>query len=126
MKICGRKTVFNISYDNKIRCFEAEIEGKIITDGTKSGLLKGKMRIVKEIDMPALTTEQRIYFAIKAAQLVLSPGTIPQFDNWADKWLSGENRCYDAAYAASYAAHADGAKILLLSELAKEAINWKR
>ena len=83
----------------KMRLFVAE--GEIVA---REGQLKcgvHALKIVEEIPVPVLTTEQRVKFAILCAKCVC---TDVAWNAWADKWLSGENRSEAAAWEAAEAA----------------------
>lgn len=74
--------------------WEAEAEGQIKSDnGLKFGCTK--LTTVKRIDLPAVTTTQRVRFAILCAKQVCID---PAWNVWADKWLSREDRA-EAAWA---------------------------
>jgi hypothetical protein len=83
--------------------WEAEAAGTIMDDKR----LKGgstTMCIVKQMELPIVSTTQRVAFAILCA---LEACQDAEFVKWATNWLSGEDRTYeaaDAAYAAAYAA----------------------
>jgi len=49
--------------------------------------------IVKEVEMPAITTEHKLAFAIKAVGAIYD---FPAYEKWADEWVSGTNRSKDA------------------------------
>jgi hypothetical protein len=89
-----------------------EARGIVATsDGTKVGCKR--LKVVKQIPRPTVTREQRIRFAILAAQAVIGDSH-PIWSVWANKWLSGEDRTVSAAAsaaasAASVAAHAASA-----------------
>ena len=94
------------------RLFTCLVEGGQKDDrGLKGGCTK--LTLIKEIPLPVVTKNQKIAFGILCAQQVYSDnGGV--WDNWAEKWLSGEDRSEksrvdaadaDAAYA-SYAANA--------------------
>jgi len=51
---------------------------------------------------PTLSAAVRVRAAIYCAQAVLEPGTVPEWDAWAEAWLRGE-RTAEAARAASLA-----------------------
>jgi hypothetical protein len=87
-----------------MRLWQFEPEGEIITDGSKSGCKAG--RTIKEIPIPEITTEQRVEIAIRCA-LPICKNT--KWLEWANKWLSGEDRTTESAYAASAAAYAASA-----------------
>jgi len=79
------------------RMFEAETEGPVESDkGLKFGAVK--MRLVREIDAPALTAEQRVRFAILCAVEVHNEAG---FNTWAQDWLSGKDRTAEAAWKAA-------------------------
>jgi hypothetical protein len=80
-----------------------EAEGEV---GLRDGQLKcgcKALTTVREIPLPAVTTEMRVRFAIMCAQEVCA---CPSWNAWADKWLSGEDRSEAAAGAAAAAAYA--------------------
>lgn len=81
------------------RLFGIEVAGCIETDGTKHWTT-GRVRLVEEIELPLVTADQRIKFAILCAKEVCSDSA---WLAWADKWLSGKDR---TAYAAADAASA--------------------
>ena len=84
------------------RLFEIEIAGKIKEDhGLKLGCTK--LRLVKEIAVPAVTLEQRIKFGILCALEVYKDA---KFVQWANNWLDGTDRSRAAANAAYAAARA--------------------
>lgn len=85
---------------NNPRLFECEIDGETKTDkGLKSGCRR--MKLVKEISVPVVTTEQRIKYAIYCALEVYKGKS---FVGWANDWLSGKDRTAYAAANAAYAA----------------------
>jgi nucleotide-binding universal stress UspA family protein len=89
---------------NTMRLFVAE--GEIVA---REGQLKcgvHALKIVEEIPVPALTTEQRVKFAILCAKLVCKDAA---WNAWADKWLSSEDRSEEEAKAAWAAAEAQAA-----------------
>jgi hypothetical protein len=80
-----------------------EAEGEV---GLRNGQLKcgcKTLTIIREIPLPAITTEMRVRFAILCAKSVCAD--LP-WNAWADKWLSGEDRSAEAAGAAAEAAWA--------------------
>ena len=60
-----------------------------------------RLKTIKIISMPEVTTEQRVRFGILCT---LEVCTEPSFVSWAHKWLSGEDRSEKAAEAAVNAA----------------------
>ena len=94
------------NFDNP-RLFEIEVaaDAKILEDhGLKLGCTK--MRLTKELVMPAVTTEQRIKFGILCALEVCKDA---KFVQWANRWLDGTDRSEKAADAAAAAAVARAA-----------------
>jgi hypothetical protein len=83
------------------RLWEVEVDGDCKTDrGLKEGWRR--MRLVKEIPLPELSTEQRIYSAILCAKEVHPE---PKWNTWADNWLSGVGRSRAAAACAANSAY---------------------
>ena len=118
------------------RLFEVEVDGDCKNDnGIKCGYKR--MRLVREISIPTITTEQKIKYAILCAKQVCFE---KEWNIWADNWLSNVNRTSDvartadaaaahaAAFAAAYAAHAAAAhaaatgKKINLIKLAEESM----
>lgn len=84
------------------RLFEVEISGEQKHDGQlKSGC--HKMRLIKEIPLPVLTQNQIIAYGIFCALEVYHES---DFQNWAENWLSGNDRTARAAAQAAWAAQA--------------------
>jgi len=84
------------------RLWECEADGDGKDErGLKCGVRR--LRLVREMPLPAVTTTQRVAFGILCAGSMY-PGT--NWALWAERWLSGEDRAAAAAYAAAYAAHA--------------------
>ena len=88
------------------RLFEVKALGKHLDDkGLKGGCTK--MTLVKEIELPEITLNQQIAFAILCSLEVYKE---PSYVKWANDWLSGVNRtAFAARYAATDAADADDA-----------------
>jgi len=83
------------------RLFEVKACGNHLKDsGLKGGCTE--MTLVKEIELPVITLNQKIAFGILCSLEVFKE---KKFINWAIDWLSGKNRNYEAAHAA-HAAHA--------------------
>ena len=84
------------------RLFEVECSGEAKNDkGLKCGYTK--MRIIKEIPLPDIKTEQIIKYGILCAIEVYKGAT---FIKWSKNWLSGRDRTAHAAEAAHIAAYA--------------------
>jgi hypothetical protein len=65
-----------------------EVRGKEKRDGQmKCGW--SEMRLIREIPLPKITTEQRVKYAILCAKQVYSE---KKWATWADKWLDGTDR----------------------------------
>ena len=94
-------------YENP-RLFRARAGRKSKHDrGLKSGYTK--MTLIEEIPVPAISTAQRVRFAILCAMKVYQD---PGFVQWGENWLSGKDRsaeAAEAAWAAWAAARAAGA-----------------
>ena len=84
----------------------ADIEGPILWEAEAEGLhrddkgLKGgctRLTLIRQIDLPQITTEHRIRFAILCAKTVCND---PAWNRWADRWLDGSDRSVAAAEAA--------------------------
>ena len=85
---------------------QAEAEGTILEEG----MMKGgstKLTLLREIPLPTVTKEQRIRYGILCAMEV---ETNEPWKLWASKWLSGEDRTVESAWAAvAWAARAERA-----------------
>jgi hypothetical protein len=94
-----------------------EAEGEIaIRDGLKCGC--ATLTTVREIPLPAVTTEMRVRFGILCAKEVC---TCFSWNAWADRWLSGEDRSEAATGAAAEAAQAASAWAAAAAEAAAGA-----
>ena len=103
------------------RLWEAEGEGELLRERQlKCGVTK--LTTVKEMQLPEVTTEQRVRFAILCCKAVCED---EKWNAWADKWLSGEDRSESSAEAASAAAAeaAEAAWAAAWAEAA-EAASW--
>ena len=81
-------------YENP-RLFRAHVGGTSKPDhGLKSGYTK--MTLIEEIPVPAISTAQRVRFAILCAMKVYRN---PGFVQWGENWLSGKDRSAEAAAA---------------------------
>jgi len=83
--------------------WEFKPEGRIITDGTKSGCRAGTT--IKKIKLPTVNRTQKVAFGILCA---LAAYEDKGFRKWAKNWLNGTDRTAKSAYAAAYA-YADAA-----------------
>ena len=92
--------------------WEGNGEGKAKFEPLKCGFRK--FTTLRQIPLPEVTDVQKIAFGILCVKEVYKD---PSWNQWADKWLSGEDRTKSsadaaaayaaAAYAAAYAAAAD-------------------
>jgi len=79
------------------RLWECEVSGSELNDhGLKRGVQQ--CTTVREIPMPALTTEQRAEIAIRCALRVWAN---VDFTRWAERWLDGTDRSAAAAWGAA-------------------------
>ncbi len=82
-----------------------ECDGDIVADdSTKAGVKR--LTIIRDVQVPDITTEQRVKFGILAVRQVCHE---PYWLAWADSWLSGNNRQVAAATWAARAAAAGAA-----------------
>lgn len=87
------------------RLFEVEVEGNSKENcGLKFGFTK--MRLIKEMEVPKVTTEQRIKFGILCALEVYKEDN---FVRWGQDWLSSKDKTKGAAASAADAADAASA-----------------
>ena len=70
---------------------------EVVADGTKIGCRV--LTTLAQIPIPSYTTNQRIAFGILCAQYVYKD---PDWNAWAKKWLSGEDRSKESAYSTSH------------------------
>jgi hypothetical protein len=84
-------------FENPRLC-EVEVSGKTLGEyGLKEGWTQ--MAFVRWLDLPEVTAEQRVRFAILCAREVCHLSYQPWLE-WADKWLSGADRSLASAKAA--------------------------
>jgi hypothetical protein len=95
----------HIDFKNPL-CFT--VDGEIaVTDGTKVGCFS--LTVTGTFVLPELSLTQRIAFGILCTLELLS-GKDKKFTQWAEKWLSNEDRSIVAAtFAYAYAADDDAA-----------------
>ncbi len=87
------------------KLFEVKALGVHKNDkGLKGGCTK--LTLVKEIELPIITLNQKTVFGILCAKEVYKE---EKWNLWADNWLSGKDRTADAAYTAYDAAANDAA-----------------
>lgn len=81
------------------RLFRGVAEGKILRDGQMK-LRAQWVTLLEEIPLPQITLEQKITYGIYVAQSVIGD-LCPVWSEWAEKWLSGEDRSAGAAETAT-------------------------
>ena len=74
---------------------------EVVADGTKIGCRV--LTTLAQIPIPSYTPNQRIAFGILCAQYVYKD---PDWNAWANEWLSGADRSEKSARATYYDAHA--------------------
>ena len=80
-------------YENPV-LWEAEGEVVVNEDNTKVGVKK--LTTIRQIPLPEITVIQKIAFGILCGLEVCEE---KKFIDWANKWLSGEDRSRESAYA---------------------------
>ena len=119
------------NYDDHPRLFVCEVAGAEKIEPLKRGY--ARMRLLREIPIPKLTTEQRVIFAIFCA--IESGVENEDWLAWATHYVSGEDGSHtanaaayaawspsaNAAAAAAYAANAANAAAANFAALAEEA-----
>jgi len=103
------------------RLWRIEVDGARLDDhGLKFGVQR--MRLVEELPLPVVTTEQRVRFTILCAYPTASDG----WQTWAAGWLSGRNRSASASAAAAAvkAAAASAAASAWAAAEAARAATW--
>lgn len=95
-----------------------EAEGDV--GKTDHGLKVGcaRIRAIRRVDIPEVTTKQRIRFGVLCAMRVCKDKA---WRTWAEKWLSGEDRSEKVAWVAAGAA---GAARATASAAAEAAAVW--
>uniref|UniRef100_A0A6M3K1D2 DUF7666 domain-containing protein n=1 Tax=viral metagenome TaxID=1070528 RepID=A0A6M3K1D2_9ZZZZ len=103
-----------------MRLWKIEVSGQSKTEGAMKECWQ-RARVIEEIPVPAMTTNQRIRYAILCAKHVCFE---PQWTKWADNWLSGGDRSVAAAWAARAAEAAE--ENVDLATLAERAITEEK
>lgn len=98
--------------------FEIKVDEIVNSDGLK--FASKSQTLLKEISLPEISTEQRIAISIKIAKTVYKD---EKWNEWADKWLSGEDRSSAAALGAARAAIAAGAAGAAVDAAVDAAVN---
>jgi len=79
--------------------WEGNGEGEAKFEPLKCGFRK--FTTLRQIPLPEVTNVQKVAFGILCAKEI---NTDSSWNQWADKWLSGEDRTKSSAYYAAYAA----------------------
>jgi hypothetical protein len=95
------------------RLWEAEATGLFKEESLKSGTTC--LTLIRELELPVLTTVQRIAFGILCAKSVCTEAS---WIVWADNWLSGKDRSGESAAYAAYAAYAAAIDFIALAKQA--------
>ena len=92
--------LFNVIHANFESPLGWEADGDVEREdhGLKVGCTR--LKTIKQISLPVITTSQRVRFAILCALEIYSD---PLFVQWAGDWLSGKDRTEMAAWAAEAA-----------------------
>ena len=109
------------------KLWEAESSGEELHESLKSGCKT--LTTIEEIPLPEISMTQKIAFGILCAKEVFKN---KEWNLWADKWLSGEDRtkksasaaAYAAAYAAAAADAADAAAAAAAAAARKQVLNY--
>jgi len=104
------------AYFTEPQLWECETSGEEIHESLKSGCKT--LRTIKRIELPSFTPTQLIAFGILCAKVVCKN---TKWNNWADKWLSGDDRRKHDASAAASAAYAASATSIAAYTAAKAA-----
>lgn len=94
---------FHVLIENP-KLFEINVDKIVNTDGLK--FASKSQTLIEEIPLPEISTEQKVEFAIRVAKTVYKE---KKWNEWADKWLNGEDRSEESAYTAAYVANAANA-----------------
>ena len=108
----------HVQFDDMV-LWEAEARGEAKDDNGLKGGSK-ELRLVRRMELPEYSNEQRVAFAIYVAQEVYKE---EGFAKWAKGWLDGTDRSGAAARAAARAAEEIGLELLI--KCAKKAHKFK-
>jgi len=116
-----KAVIFNpihANFSNPI-LWECKVKRILANDGTKVGVKE--CTTVSKVELPVITTNQLIRFAIYCALEVYQSD---DFKQWSDNWLSGKDRSAEAAArAAEAAAWAAEAAELDIIKIIHEVVN---
>jgi len=82
--------------------YKIEVPEFINSDGLK--FVSKSQKVIEKIERSVITNEHRIEIAIRVAKLVC---VNVEWNAWADKWLTGEDRSEESAASAYYASAVD-------------------
>ena len=104
---------------------ELEVDAIVEETATKGGARRARITRILPSIVPTLV--QRVAFGVLCAKAVSND---KRFNSWADKWLSGEDRSYEAAaeraaeLAAELAAEVEMARVVAVDRAAAWAAAW--
>ena len=96
--------------------WEGNGEGEAKFEPLKCGFRK--FTTLRQIPLPEVTNVQKVAFGILCAKEI---NTDSSWNQWADKWFSGEDRTKSSAYYAAYAAASAASAAYAASNAAKYA-----
>jgi hypothetical protein len=102
--------------DTYTQLWEAEADGQVRDDGTKLGVTR--LTLLRAITPPAVTTAQRVRWAIACAWEVCDD---PEWRRWAAAWCDGSDRSAASAARAAEAASASAARAARAARAASAA-----
>ena len=111
-----------IHVDGYTKLREVTHHSKMVSDNTKCAAKS--ITTGKEIPIPEITLEQIIEIAIRCVLLVCSD---PEFVKWANNWLNGVDRSFEAAYAVydAYAVSCTGLPADQIIQIIADVVGWK-
>jgi len=112
----------HLDHENDYDLYKIEVPEFVNSDGLK--FASKSQKVIEKVERPVIINEQRIEIAIRVAKLVCKD---VMWNEWADKWLSGEDRSRETAYADidcnfnAYAAYSYAASAYAASAYARSA-----
>lgn len=82
------------------RLFEISVDRIVNSDGLK--FASKSQTLLREISLPEISTEQKVEFGIRVVKTIFNE---IEWNLWADKWLSGEDRSVETASTAGTAVY---------------------
>lgn len=78
------------------RLFEISVDEIVSNDGLK--FASKSQTLIKELELPKISLEQKVEFGIRVAKLVCKD---EKWNEWADNWLNGSDKSKESAYSAN-------------------------